>query len=247
MNTLVGLPYSPWSEKARWALDHHRIPFKFERYMPMIGEPRLRLRMRKLFGRVSVPVLFHDDAVTGDSLAIARFAERTGKGKTLFQREHEPAITAWNERSEALLRGGRAIVIVRMGQSAEAKSEALPRRVPLALRAALVPVASASIEYLARKYSTSAATTFDHESGMRDALDALRVGLDGGKKRYLEGEFSFADVAMATALQVVLPVADSFIRLGPATREAWTHAELSHTYADLIAWRDEIYAKHRRS
>src|SRR5687768_3084143 len=100
MQTLVGLSYSPWSEKARWALDHHHIPFTYEEYVPMLGEPALRLRLRKAFGKVSVPVLIDGKESYGDSYEIARFAERTGKGKPLFGAERESQIAAWNERSE---------------------------------------------------------------------------------------------------------------------------------------------------
>lgn len=48
MHRLVAIDYSPWSEKARWALDARRVPYREEAYLPMIGEPRLRLRLRLL-------------------------------------------------------------------------------------------------------------------------------------------------------------------------------------------------------
>ena len=38
MVDLYSLVYSPWSEKARWALDHHRIAYRRVRYEPVIGE-----------------------------------------------------------------------------------------------------------------------------------------------------------------------------------------------------------------
>jgi glutathione S-transferase len=47
-------------------------------------------------------------------------------------------------------------------------------------------------------------------------------------------------------LQAVVPVAHEFIRLGPASREAWTNPRLAADYADLVAWRDRLYARHRR-
>jgi mercuric reductase len=50
--------------------------------------------------------------------------------------------------------------------------------------------------------------------------------------------FSFADITMAASLQFILPVAERFISLGPATREAWTHHGLAAEYPDLLAWRD---------
>lgn len=246
MHTLVGLSVSPWSEKARWALDHHHIPFTFEEYVPLLGEPALRLKMRKVFGKVCVPVLFHEKQATGESIEIARFAEKNGSGKALFGVDRESQVAAWNERSDALLRGGRALVVFRTSDDEQAKEEALPSFIPGALKPMLSPVAKIGCEYLKMKYGTTAATTFDHESAMRDALDALRRGLEGGKS-YLLGDFSFADVAMAAALQAVSPVSDAYWPIGPATRDVWTHAELARAYPDLLAWRDAIYAKHRRS
>jgi glutathione S-transferase len=247
MHTLVGLSYSPWSEKARWALDHHRVPFAYQEYLPMIGEPALRVRMRKPLGRVSVPVLFDESGAYGDSFEIARYAERTGTGKPLFGEDRESSVAAWNERSEAILRAGRALVVYRTLESEGAQAEALPSFVPGPVRPALSSVAKVACAYLRHKYATNASTTFDHESSLRDGLDALRRALDGGKKTYLLNDFSYADVAMAAALQMVKPVNDNFVPIGPATREVWTHVELARQYADLLAWRDALYAKHRRA
>ncbi len=37
---LVSLKVSPWSLKARWALRHHRIHYRTQPYLPVLGEPR---------------------------------------------------------------------------------------------------------------------------------------------------------------------------------------------------------------
>ncbi len=84
------------------------------------------------------------------------------------------------------------------------------------------------------------------ELALRRALDELRAGL--GEGSYLLGNrFSYADVAMATALSYVQPVDDAYLRLGPATRAARTQERLAGEYPDLLTWRDQIYANHRRS
>ena len=44
--TLYGVGYSPWTERARWALDHHRIAYRYREHLPMLGEPMLRRRAR---------------------------------------------------------------------------------------------------------------------------------------------------------------------------------------------------------
>jgi len=74
MRTLVGEAYSPFSEKARWALDHHRIPYAYREHYPLIGELSLRLRARRLKGRVSTPLLLAPEGPVLDSFAIAMSA-----------------------------------------------------------------------------------------------------------------------------------------------------------------------------
>src|SRR5262245_44456729 len=41
---LLGAFYSPWTERARWALDHHGIAYRFEEHVPVVGELALRRR-----------------------------------------------------------------------------------------------------------------------------------------------------------------------------------------------------------
>ena len=46
MNELYGLSYSPWTEKARWALLHHRILFRYVEHAPMRDEQQRFFGMR---------------------------------------------------------------------------------------------------------------------------------------------------------------------------------------------------------
>lgn len=57
MARLYAESFAPWCEKARWALDHHRVPYDYTEHLPMIGELRLRSAARKWSGRVTVPLL----------------------------------------------------------------------------------------------------------------------------------------------------------------------------------------------
>src|SRR5690606_22235507 len=137
---LVHLPYSPWSEKARWALDHHRIDHRRIAYLAMLGEPWLRLRLGKLVDKVSVPVLFGESWALTDSYDIAHWADRAGSEPSLFPRGHEHEIRRWNERSETLMSAGRARTAVRVAGDPEALREAVPD--PLGRLGALsVPIA----------------------------------------------------------------------------------------------------------
>jgi glutathione S-transferase len=243
MAELVALPYSPWSEKARWALDHHRVPYRFREYVPMLFEPWLRARLRQPLGRVSVPVFIGDGAVLRDSFSIARHADRVGAGPRLFPDEQVTDIVAWNERSEGALAAGRVVVVRRLGEMPGALTESLPKFIPEALRPRLGGMTTMALGFLRSKYDLGGDLDAS-ETTIRAALEGLRGALRG--RPYLLGELSYADMAMAVVLQLVRPV-EGFVPLGPAQREAWGNAELARSFGDLLEWRDALYAKHRRA
>ena len=234
---------SPWSEKARWALDHRGVPYSYAEYLPMLGELPLRVRAGKMRGKITVPILFDGERVLDDSFAIARFADASGSGARLFPHAHEAAIVGWNAKSDALLTSGRALVLRKLAEDREAQRESLPSFVPGAVRGASAFVAETAARYLAKKHGTSDADLDASTRAIDDVLAGLRAALGG--KTYLLGEFSYADIAMAVGLQMVAPVANAFVPLGPATRRCWSVPSLASKYTDLVAWRDELYAKHR--
>jgi glutathione S-transferase len=244
MATLIALHYSPWTEKARWALDHHHVPYRLEHHVPMLGEPALRLRTGRLGGPATVPVLIDGEGAIFDSFAIARHAERNGSGSPLFPAAHLAEITRWNDRSDEALAAGRALVVTRIAASREAQTESLPGFIPAAIRPALAGMAQLGVRYLASKYSIS--RDLDRaEATAASTLDEIRAAL-AGRAYLLDGELTYADIAAAMVLQIVRPVRDAFIRLRPATRACWTTPALERRYGDLLDWRDQLYDKHRR-
>ena len=92
--TLYGLAYSPWTERARWALDHVGFDYHFQSYIPGISEPRLRMRLRRFRGPVTVPVLFGLQ-VYEDSSAIAELAREFYAGRGERSKAELEAIEAW--------------------------------------------------------------------------------------------------------------------------------------------------------
>jgi glutathione S-transferase len=243
MNELFGLSYSPWTQKARWALEHHEVPFRYVEHLPMIGELPLRLKLRRPTGKVTVPTLFTGDGPIVGSFAIARHAERAGRGLPLIPEVKLGDIEAWDARSERALAAGRGLVVARTARSDRAKAEALPPFVPAALRPALTGVASSALAFFRWKYGLDAG-----EGALRDAvaeeLRALRDGLAG--RPYLLGDFSYADITMAVTLQLVRPAGDGHWPLKEATREVWRDPDLEAQFPDLIEWRDRVLAQHRR-
>lgn len=242
MPTLVYLPYSPWSEKARWALDHHGVGYDGRVHVPLSGEPALRLRTRRLTGRASVPALIADDGVLLDSFDIAQYAEEHGRGASLFPSEHAAAIAEWNARSEAALAAGRKAAFARALDDPATLEEGLAPLLPASLRGPLRFVANGAIAYMRRKYGIDQVD----DKILVATLDALREAIEH-HGRYVLGELSYADLAMAVVLQFVRPVADEHVPLGPATRRTLGDPALASRYPDLIEWRDRLYAQHRRA
>jgi glutathione S-transferase len=243
---LVVLPYSPWSERARWALEHHDLRYQTVVHAPVLGERRLRRLIGGRTGRVTVPVLLDQDTVLTESWDIARYADRVGSGSKLIPAEREDEIRHWNDLADRTMVAGRALVVAALLRSPGALDESAPPSIPTWARPALRPFARQATRWFARKYELNLEDTSAYERTMREGLDTLRSALSGGSP-YLLGSFSYADIVTATALQGVSPVAEVFIRLPPATRQAWTQEHLAHDYADLIQWRDDLYSRHRLS
>jgi glutathione S-transferase len=244
MRLLIGEDFSPWTEKARWALDWRGVPHAFAQFQPLIDEPWLRLKTGNFSRKATVPVLVEGSEVLGDSFAIARHAERVGVGPSLWPPGREAEIDAWNDTSERALRAGRALFFGRFVDDPDAQLDQVPPFVPAALRPLLRPVVRSGVAYLRAKHGADAAMT----AGARDALDGILalLGRTLAGTRHLLGDFSYADVAMAVVCQFVRPVDDRWIRLAPATRRCWTEAALAEKHRDVIAWRDELYARYRR-
>jgi glutathione S-transferase len=238
--TLFHIPFSPWSLKARFALAHHGIKVKTRVYAPVLDELGMRLRLRKARGRITVPVLFTPEGVLTDSWQIANYAERVGSGSPLIPPADLEGVAAWNSASERLLAAGRARGMVRATRDFDAVVESLP---PGVRKFSFVasPVGKVGVRLFNRKYGIRRDDVLLHESTVRLELGHLRRALADGR-RYLLGDFSYADVAMALSLQVIDPLPES--PMGPAMRAAATDDVIKAGYADLLRWRDSVHAAH---
>lgn len=245
MARLFYLPYSPWSEKARWALDHHRIAYEKVEHVPLLGEAKLRLLMRKPTGRVTVPVLEDRGTWYTDSFDIALHADTLGSSPRLIPPGQEGDVEAWNLRSEEALAAGRALLILKSANDPEMARGGLPPGVPAALQPLLLPVAKKGLEAFIAKYRMRD-NAGSHEQVLGDALAALEAALRGGRRYLLGDRLSYADITMALVLQPVSPVDERFMAIGPGGRAAWTQPALAEKYAGLLAWRDALYAEHRK-
>lgn len=256
MTELVALPYSPWSEKARWALDYNKTDYKEHTYKPLLGEPSLRIRLRKWSGPVGVPALFGADATLSDSYDIAQWADENGGGN-LFPEHHAGQIELYNVLSERALDAGRKLSLTRMLDDDEAVKEMVPDAFRKALGKRALVIGRQGIERTLRKWGAA-----DEDFGTARPLytnilkqlrkDLAKEGKEDppGEPRTLLGEFTYADIAMAQALAFVSPPADPIppahgLRVGPASRRSFVDPELAEQFADLLTWRDLLYKKYR--
>ncbi|MBA3458609.1 MAG: glutathione S-transferase N-terminal domain-containing protein [Deltaproteobacteria bacterium] len=240
---LLHLPYSPWSERARWALDARAVAHKRRTYQPLLGEPELRVRLRRWTGPVSVPVLLTDDKAIADSDEIARWADQRGSGSTLFPDEHAAAIDHWIRRSQEGLAAGRAVSLIRVLASPEACVELTPpwmRKLGPVARA----VGRSGVARTRKKYSGDARADAEHQKTLEGVLDELRTAL-GPSPTTLLGTFTYADICAAQVLCFVKLPDRKYLRLGKASAEAVGDPELATRYRDVVEWRDALYAKYR--
>jgi len=242
---LYGISYSPWTAKARWALDHHKIPYRYREHLILFGMPELRWRLKKPFGDITVPVLVNGHSAVMDSFEIARHVDVTGSGTALFPEEKQAEIREINRLSEKALDCARALTIFRIRKDKDAQLEALPSFIPQFAKPGLRWMAAVGIRYIVNEFGVGRKTQTGYEEDYREVLEAFRKQRAAGGGEYLLGTFSYADIAAALALQGVVPVRHPTIPMGPATRRIWGHPQLETEYSDLVAWRDQLFAKHR--
>jgi glutathione S-transferase len=243
---LLGLPFSPWSEKARWALQARGVPYEERLYMPLLGEPLLRLKLRRWTGNVTVPVLTDDHgSVVADSVDIARWADERGSGPALFPPGLGAEVAHFVELSERGLAAGRALSLARMLEDDEALREMVPKPLRRPLGRVARHVGALGIRRTLRKYAPGEGRA-KAEAALTAALDELReaLAMQAGSPKTLLGSFTFADIAMAQVLAFVEPPRFG-LRIGRASRASFTDPALRERYADLLAWRDELYEAYR--
>ncbi len=239
MRTLYGLVQSPWTQRARWALEHHGVAFTYHEHVPMLGE--VFLRRKAGVRKATVPLLSDgNDAIMG-SFEIAKHAERIGRSAPLFPQGKDADVERWNDVAERMTRVGRMWLIRNMLESREAQRESLPAFIPGFMRGALAPSSAMALRFLAKKHNIGSNVDDEVEHTLRPALEDIRKALHG--KSYLLDVFTYADMAIAAALQVVRPHEKA--DLAPGTRQAWTNDVLAKEFDDLLDWRDTIVRKHR--
>jgi glutathione S-transferase len=230
LDLLIGETFSPWTRKARWALDYCAVAYRYREYTPLLSEPRLRMQLGQWRGAVSVPVLLTADGAVRGSFEIARHAAgMAGDGRLGdFQ-----AIRPWDDVSEAGLASARTRVVRAIARNEEALDESI-RGVPAFLRPLPRAVTRRVVERIDRKYAHLAVP-----DGHRTALLALRRGLHDAGTGFLQAAFSYADITLCALLDAVAPDPEAIFP-GDGQRACWHDDALAREFADLLRWRDSL-------
>ncbi|RME24569.1 MAG: hypothetical protein D6798_10910 [Deltaproteobacteria bacterium] len=225
---LVQMRHSPWSLKARLALGLAGIRYRTRTHVPLLGEPALRLRTRRLRGRVTVPVLVTSDRLLTDSFEIARWALA---GTPLWP--DDGAIARWDAWSEDLLCLGRVHATRSMLADPAALVACLP---PVANRlgsgARLLGAACA--RRLLARYPVAAT---DPRSAMAEPLARLAEAL-AGQSHLLHQRLTYADVTAAVGLSYI--EAPGALPLPSEVRPHYQVPPLAERHRHLLDWRDRI-------
>lgn len=237
---LFGMNYSMWTIQARWALDHHVIRYKYTEHIPMITTPLLRIVSGKLTGDVSVPMLIADGRVYDDSWLIAAYADRNGHREKLIPFDKVDAIREWHDVCDIARKANRVIATDATAHNEDAKRENLPDFFPEFTRNVLTPLADLGVAYLGMKYDFRHSIIAEEKKKVREVLTRVRKALNG--KKFFYDHFTYADITAAATLQFVRPVSDHVIKLKPAIREVFTQNDLATEFADLLEWRDGLFA-----
>jgi glutathione S-transferase len=248
MRELFEIPFSPWSEKARWALAVCGVPYVSRTYQPLLGELQLRRLLKRWNGPVTAPVLRDGAEVIDGSYAIARYADaHCGTGVRLFPPGEERRVDYFSELSDRGLEAGRALTLRRMLENREAQIDVTPKPLHRLPRVA-ARLGAYGIRRTLHKYGADEGDEASHEHVLISILDTLRMELASSPSREnprtLLASLSYADLAMA---QVVasLRFPSAGLRLGAAGRSSFEHPRLAELYPDLIGWRDALYARYR--
>jgi glutathione S-transferase len=245
---LIGLTYSPWTEKARWALDYCQKPYHYTEHLIFFGMPILHWKCRQFRRSLTVPVLLTQTQNFYDSLDIARYADENSQAKqSLFPAQELEQVLLWNRRSEQALDAGRSFMLVQLSGNQEALLEAVPGFLKKMLGPLAIFAARFGAWYIQRSFQSDRRTPNEAEELVREQLMELRTRLSGRGYKTILPSFSYADVAMATVVQFLEPVANEYISIGPETRRVWRMEKLAKEFPDLIEWRDRIYSEYRAS
>lgn len=107
---LVVLPISPWSERVRWAFDHHRIPYELIVHVPVVGERRLRRLIGAGSSRATAPALLLPGEVLRESWDIVCYADRHGAATPLIPAQWVEQVRRYGDLADRTMAQGLSLI-----------------------------------------------------------------------------------------------------------------------------------------
>ena len=225
----AGVP-SPWSETAKGCFDVKGIDYLAVRLAPRDADARAWTN------RHNAPVAMYEDEPPRSGWAeIVALAERLRAEVPIVPTPQDDRMEMWGIAHEILGEGGLVwslrIEAIHVGLETEGA-----RGFPI--RAA---------RYLGAKYGYDPARVDGARERIGTTLRTLGRRLEDGRRYLVGGALSAADICVATALGVLVPLSPSDCPMLPdfrRTYETWSPEITAQVPPALIAHRDLIYRQH---
>jgi glutathione S-transferase len=226
-----GVP-SPWSETAKGCFDMKGIDYVAVRLGPRDADTRAWTN------RHNAPVaMFDDEPPRSGWPEIVALAERLRDDVPLLPRSHHDRVEAWGIAHEVLGEGG-LVWNLRLEAVHQGLSTNGARGFP-----------TAAAGYLGARYGYDAATVGRARDRIGPTLQALAGRLADGRRTFVGDSVSVADIAVAAALGVLVPLSAADCPMLPAFRrayETWAPEIADAVAPTLVAHRDALYRDHLR-
>jgi glutathione S-transferase len=207
---LIGITFSHYVEKARWALDRYGVEYRESRYLPLMHLPAAawashgRGSADRASSRFSTPILITEDGRRiCDSSEIVRYAsDRWGEGELYA---NDAARELEQRFHDGLARDTRRVgYFFSLGDKGAMR--ALFSNVGSSQRA-LARLATPVSNFILRRQLGATEERAERAIGrIRDELDEVSERIADGRRYLLGDEFTAADIAFACAMAPVMLV-----------------------------------------
>ncbi len=239
---LFQLRFSHFNEKARWALDHKRVPHRRRSLVP----GRHSFRSKRLGGSGTTPLLQVDGEMVGDTTEIVARLETRNPDPPLYpdsEIDRKAALDLEDHFDEQLGPGIRSAIFHALLPHRSTLISLTMQGLPAAERAlanALYPLLRMGVQ---RSLPADAEAARRGRAATVSALDLIESELEGD---YLIGDrFSVADLTAASLLFPLVAPPQFPYWLPPEWPEEWEEFRRSLAGRSGYRWVGEIYARHR--
>jgi glutathione S-transferase len=243
--TLIHVPVSHYSEKARWALDLKRVPH-IRRWPPGGLHPLVSFIATR-GQHDTVPVLTLDGEAIGDSTAIIRRLEERYPEPSLYpegEADLRRALELEDFFDEELGPYIRRWGYHHMTQDPELLTELTAHQMQFLPEAAVAAAKPGLRLFLNLRFSTEGGERArSAEEKVVAALDRLEAELDG-REYLVGGRFTVADLT-AAALLYPLVIPPQIAWRPSRLPRAWAEFLETHDGRPSLEWVAEMYRRHR--